>query len=178
MGYVSCTTGMNCSIFGYMSSGEIVPDVMTTLLKRSNTGLIAREGSRQLWRGWGQNQLMYAKTYVKWNIGFGTVALSVSKGSRISRKPDQIHEWYIKRCCWTTCPFHMLKPTLRNLPPSGGPSIRPGDWAPMSELMIANARRKTYSNIRFFSMYPDSQTNLPQRSPFYICNVLEMLEEW
>lgn len=25
--------------------------------------------------------------YVKWNIGLGTVALSVSKGSRIKRKP-------------------------------------------------------------------------------------------
>lgn len=48
MGYVSCTTGVNCSIFGYMSNGEIVPDVMTTLLKRSKTGLMAKEGSRHL----------------------------------------------------------------------------------------------------------------------------------
>lgn len=48
MGYVSCTTGVNCNIFGYMSRGEIVPDVMTTLLKRSKTGLIAREGSKHL----------------------------------------------------------------------------------------------------------------------------------
>lgn len=39
---------MNCSIFGYMSSGEIVPDVMTTVLNRSNTGLIAMAGSRHL----------------------------------------------------------------------------------------------------------------------------------
>ena len=31
-----------------MSSGEIVPEVMTTLLKRSNTGLIAMAGSMQL----------------------------------------------------------------------------------------------------------------------------------
>ena len=31
-----------------MSNGEIVPEVMTTLLKRSNTGLMAREGSRHL----------------------------------------------------------------------------------------------------------------------------------
>jgi len=46
--YVSCTTGANCSILGYMSNGEIVPDVITTLLKRSKTGLIASEGSRQL----------------------------------------------------------------------------------------------------------------------------------
>jgi len=31
-----------------MSSGEMVPEVMTTLLKRSKTGLIAIEGSRHL----------------------------------------------------------------------------------------------------------------------------------
>ena len=48
MAYVSCTTGVNCNILGYMSRGEIVPDVITTLLKRSKTGLIARDGSRHL----------------------------------------------------------------------------------------------------------------------------------
>jgi len=48
MAYVSWTTGVNCSILGYMSSGEIVPDVITTLLKRSNTGLIANDGSKHL----------------------------------------------------------------------------------------------------------------------------------
>lgn len=48
IGYVSCTTGVNWSILGYMSSGEIVPEVMTTLLKRSNTGFMARDGSKQL----------------------------------------------------------------------------------------------------------------------------------
>ena len=31
-----------------MSSGEIVPEVITTLLKRSKTGLIAMAGSMQL----------------------------------------------------------------------------------------------------------------------------------
>lgn len=31
-----------------MSKGEIVPDVITTLLKRSKTGFIASEGSRHL----------------------------------------------------------------------------------------------------------------------------------
>ena len=51
MGYVSCTTGVNCSIFGYISNGEIVPDVMTTLLKRSKTGLMAIAGSRHLSKG-------------------------------------------------------------------------------------------------------------------------------
>lgn len=34
-----------------MSSGEIVPDVMTTLLKRSKTGAIPSDGSRQLHNG-------------------------------------------------------------------------------------------------------------------------------
>lgn len=48
IGYDSWMTGWNCSIFGYMSSGEMVPDVMMTLLKRSNTGAIASDGSRQL----------------------------------------------------------------------------------------------------------------------------------
>ena len=48
MAYVSCTTGVNCNILGYISNGDIVPDVMTTLLNRSNTGLIARDGSKHL----------------------------------------------------------------------------------------------------------------------------------
>jgi hypothetical protein len=33
---------------GYISSGEIVPEVITTLLNRSKTGLIAMAGSMQL----------------------------------------------------------------------------------------------------------------------------------
>jgi hypothetical protein len=55
-----------------MSRGDIVPDVMTTLLKRSKTGLMASEGSRQ----------------VKWNMGFGTVVFSPSNGSRMRRNPS------------------------------------------------------------------------------------------
>jgi len=31
-----------------MSRGEMVPDVMTTLLNRSNTGLMAMDGSKHL----------------------------------------------------------------------------------------------------------------------------------
>lgn len=42
-----------------------------TELKRSNTGLIAIAASRQ----------------VKWRTGLGTVALSDSYGSKMSRKP-------------------------------------------------------------------------------------------
>ena len=72
-----------------MSSGEMVPEVMTTLLKRSKTGLMAIEGSRHLA---AVRQRILAQdtgddTYVKWKMGLGTVALSVSNGSRINRKP-------------------------------------------------------------------------------------------
>lgn len=34
-----------------MSSGEIVPEVMTTLLNRSKTGLMAIDGSKHLGEG-------------------------------------------------------------------------------------------------------------------------------
>lgn len=91
MAYVSWTTGVNCSIFGYMSSGESVPEVMTTVLNRSNTGLIAMAGSRQLWQASvsraAVRRAQCGTTYVRWKIGFGTVAASVSYGSRIRRKP-------------------------------------------------------------------------------------------
>ena len=50
------------SILGYISKGEIVPEVMMTEEKRSKTGLIAMAASRQ----------------VKWRIGLGTVAVSDS----------------------------------------------------------------------------------------------------
>lgn len=48
MGYVSLSTGVNWSILGYISRGEIVPEVITTLLNRSKTGFIASDGSRHL----------------------------------------------------------------------------------------------------------------------------------
>jgi hypothetical protein len=41
-------TGLKLSNLGYRSIGLSVPDVITTLWNRSNTGLIAREASRQL----------------------------------------------------------------------------------------------------------------------------------
>lgn len=59
------------SILGYISRGEIVPEVMMTEEKRSKTGLIAMAASRQ----------------VKWRMGLGTVAWLDSYGSRIRRKP-------------------------------------------------------------------------------------------
>ena len=48
MGYDSVRVGWNCRILGYMSSGEMVPEVITTEEKRSNTGAIANDGSRHL----------------------------------------------------------------------------------------------------------------------------------
>lgn len=48
MAYDSMTVAWKPSILGYMSIGEIVPEVMTTLLNLSNTGAMAREASRQL----------------------------------------------------------------------------------------------------------------------------------
>lgn len=81
-----------------MSSGDIVPEVMTTLLNRSKTGLIAIDGSKHLGEGRGVDRSRKARfgfavirTHVRWNIGLGTVALSVSNGSRISRNPGGRH---------------------------------------------------------------------------------------
>lgn len=65
----------------------MVPDVMTTELNRSKTGLIAMAGSRHLKNGYATVAIDIVITYVKWKIGLGTVALSVSKGSSIRRKP-------------------------------------------------------------------------------------------
>lgn len=98
------TTGENPRIFGYMSSGEMVPEVMITLPNRSKTGLIASAGSRHLrWRLRVSKRTVWLKmAYTKWKIGFGTVACSVSYGSKISRNP-------------TT---HSVSPVLR--PVSGG----------------------------------------------------------
>lgn len=41
-------TGWKLSRRGYRSMGDSVPEVMMTDWKRSNTGLMAREASRQL----------------------------------------------------------------------------------------------------------------------------------
>jgi hypothetical protein len=48
IGYDSVRVGWNWRIFGYMSRGEIVPEVMTTEENRSKTGAMASDGSRQL----------------------------------------------------------------------------------------------------------------------------------
>ena len=41
-------TGWKSRIFGYMSKGDSVPDVITTVWNRLKTGLIAIDESRQL----------------------------------------------------------------------------------------------------------------------------------
>jgi hypothetical protein len=41
-------TGWKSRIFGYISSGERVPEVMTTVWKRLKTGLMAIDESKQL----------------------------------------------------------------------------------------------------------------------------------
>lgn len=46
--YDSWTTVVNPSILGYISRGDIVPEVIITELKRSKTGLIAMAASRQV----------------------------------------------------------------------------------------------------------------------------------
>lgn len=80
MGYVSWSTGVNWSILGYMSRGEIVPEVMTTLLNLSKTGFIASDGSRHLesYGPWVARFNKTKSTYTRWKIGLGVVALSVS----------------------------------------------------------------------------------------------------
>ena len=57
MAYDSWITVSNFNIFGYMSNGEIVPDVIMTDENLSNTGLIAIDASK----------------HVKCKMGFGTV---------------------------------------------------------------------------------------------------------
>lgn len=64
-------TGSKFKIFGYMSMGDNVPDVMTTLWKRSKIGFIAIDESKQL----------------KFRIGFETVGVLSSNGSTITVNP-------------------------------------------------------------------------------------------
>ena len=64
-------TGSKSKIFGYISIGESVPDVITTAWKRLKTGAIAIEESKQL----------------KCSIGLMTVGVLSSKGSTMIVKP-------------------------------------------------------------------------------------------
>jgi len=69
--YDSCTTVEKLSIRGYISSGDIVPEVMMTDRNLSNTGFMAIAASKQM----------------KCRTGFGISAVSDSNGSRMRRKP-------------------------------------------------------------------------------------------
>ena len=71
MVYDDMVTGRKSKILGYMSRGDRVPDVMTTLWKRSKTGLMAMDASMQL----------------KCRMGLEMVGVRSSKGSIIKVKP-------------------------------------------------------------------------------------------
>tara|TARA_B110000879_G_scaffold196176_1_gene265579 strand:+ start:1014 stop:1274 length:261 start_codon:yes stop_codon:yes gene_type:complete len=64
-------TGLKLNNLGYSSIGDSVPDVMNTDWNFSNTGLTARDASRQH----------------SWNTGSGMFGYRASYGSRISAKP-------------------------------------------------------------------------------------------
>lgn len=76
------TTGSKSKIFGYMSIGDSVPDVMTTLWKRVKIGFIAMDESKQL----------------KFNIGFATVGVLSSNGSIITVNPFVYVEINVAKC--------------------------------------------------------------------------------
>lgn len=65
------TAGSKSRILGYMSMGDRVPDVMTTLWKRAKIGLIAIDESRQL----------------KCSTGLATVGVLSSNGSMMTVNP-------------------------------------------------------------------------------------------
>lgn len=65
------TTGSKSNILGYMSIGDKVPDVITTLWNLWKIDLMAMEESRQL----------------KCNIGLATVGVLSSNGSTITVNP-------------------------------------------------------------------------------------------
>jgi hypothetical protein len=64
-------TGWKFKIFGYMSMGESVPEVITTVWNRSKTGFMAIDESKQL----------------KCKMGLDTVGVLSSKGSTIMVNP-------------------------------------------------------------------------------------------
>jgi hypothetical protein len=72
-----------------MSNGDIVPDVITTLLNLSKIGLMANEGSRHLTlrRSALPDETGSERAHMRWKMGLGIVALSVSNGSNMSRNP-------------------------------------------------------------------------------------------
>lgn len=72
MAYDFCKTVLKFNILGYMSNGDMVPEVIITEENLSKTGLMAIDASKQ----------------VNLIIGFGTAAFSISYGSIISKNPS------------------------------------------------------------------------------------------
>ncbi len=59
IGNRSTATGLKSNIREYISKGDIVPDVITTERYLANTGLRAREASKQLlWEGKNRTKRM------------------------------------------------------------------------------------------------------------------------
>lgn len=75
-------TGWKFKIFGYISNGESVPEVIITVWNLSNIGLTAMEESRQL----------------KCKTGFKTVGVLSSNGSTMIVKPCVYVESNVARC--------------------------------------------------------------------------------
>lgn len=75
-------TGWKSRIFGYISIGDKVPDVMTTLWNRWKIGFIAIDESKQL----------------KCKIGFATVGVLSSNGSTITVNPFVYVEINVAKC--------------------------------------------------------------------------------
>lgn len=76
------TTGSKSNIFGYMSMGDSVPEVITTVWKREKTGAMAMEESKQL----------------KCIMGFDTVGVLSSKGSTMMVNPLVYVETSVAKC--------------------------------------------------------------------------------
>ena len=80
------STGLKSRIFGYISKGDRVPEVMITDWNRLNTGLIAREESKQ----------------EKWRMGFETVGDFSSKGSIMIVNPLVYVDTNVANCVMRT----------------------------------------------------------------------------
>lgn len=64
-------TGWKSRILGYISSGDNVPEVITTVWYRSNTGLIAMDESKQLC-GKSNNVTLQLSLFIQFTFAFLT----------------------------------------------------------------------------------------------------------
>ena len=93
------TTGEKSNIFGYISIGLKVPDVITTDWKRLKIGLMAIDESRQL----------------KYKIGFETVGVLSSNGSIIIVNPCVYVDTKVAKCVMTVSPPKSFKSVISNV---------------------------------------------------------------